>query len=313
MKYEKYKEFVLNYKPFDWEINDSDFRKEVKGQHSFTISFIRFFKVFLYLEKLKEDNLKKPKILDVGAFPGSMVILCKKIFENISEYCAIGLDLDKKFIEKMRKYNVGCIDTEIDPAFPGAKKVIDWKIKNFDLCLLLDTIEHLVDPIYCLDEINKSLNVNGHLIITTDNITNFLYVADMLRKGQSPNVHPVLSSMVYRGNVRPHHREFSKEELEFMLERCGFKVIKHEYFDRKQGYFFIDKKKNTIKKHKIEKRLKNIIYHLIKNTGFLIPHLRNHHIILAKKIKNIDEIIQAREITTSKKEWLEIRKNTIGY
>ena len=193
------------------------------------------------------------------------------------------------------------------------KLLIFLHLKNFNVCYLLDTIEHLVNPIFCLDQINKSLKIDGYLLITTDNITNFLYIADMLRKGTSPNVHPILSSMVYRGNQRPHHKEFSKEELIFILKRCGFEVIRHEYFDRKQGDYFIDKEKNSIKKHKIKKKLKNILYELIKNTGFLIPHLRNHHIILAKKIKNIDEVIKNRKITHSKKEFLEIRKNTIGY
>ena len=55
------------------------------------------------------------------------------------------------------------------------------------------------------------------------------------------------------------------------------------------------------------------MYELVKNTGFLISHLRNHHIILAKKVKNIDEVIKNRKITRSTKEWEEIRKNTIGY
>ena len=131
----------------------------------------------------------------------------------------------------------------------------------------------------------------------------------MLRKGESPNVHPVLSSMIYKGNHRPHHREFSKVELEFFLTRCGFKVIKHEYFNRKQGDYFIDKKNNSIKKHKI----KNIIFELIKNTGFMIPHLRNHHIILAKKVENIDDIIQNRKQTESTEVILKIRKNILGY
>ena len=190
---------------------------------------------------------------------------------------------------------------------------MEWKIENFDICFLLDTIEHLVDPTFCLDQINKSLKTDGFLIITTDNITNFLYIADMLRKGKSPNIHPAVSSMVYVGNHRPHHREFSKVELEFFLTRCGFKVIKHEYFNRKQGDYFIDKKNNSIKKHKIKKKLKNIIFELIKNTGFLIPHLKNHHIILAKKVENIDDIIQNRKQTESTEEFLKIRKNTLGY
>ena len=58
---EKYKKFVINYEPFKWEmeINPSEFRKNIKNKHSFMISFIRFYKVFLYLEKLKQENLKK--------------------------------------------------------------------------------------------------------------------------------------------------------------------------------------------------------------------------------------------------------------
>ena len=312
MEYKDYKEFVLKYEPFEWEIDKSDLRTAFKDKHSFISSFIRFYKVFIYLNDLKKKNLNNPKILDVGAFPGNMVKLSNKIFDNISEYCAIGLDLEKNFIEKMKEFNVNCVDTELDPKFPEAKKIVEWEVKNFDLCFLLDTIEHLVDPIFCLDQINKSLKMNGKLLITTDNITNLLYIADMLRKGKSPNVHPVLSSMIYRGNHRPHHKEFSREELEFILDRCGFEIIKHEYFDRKQGDFFIDKKSNTIKKHKIKKKLKNIIFELIKNTGFLIPHLRNHHILIVKKVKSTDEVIKDRSVTTSKEEWLKIRKNTIG-
>jgi len=313
MKNEIYKEFVINYRPFEWEARDFDFRENYKGKHNLIIDYIRLYKVFSYLEKIKYKDLQNPKILDVGSFPGNMVMLSQKIFENISEYYSIGLDLDEKFIQKMKEYKVKCINTEIDPQFPEAKKIIDWNIENFDICFLLDTIEHLVDPIFCLDQINKSLKNEGYLLITTDNITNFLYIFDMLRKGKSPNVHPVLSSMIYRGNHRPHHKEFSKEELKFILERCGFVIVEHEYFDRKQGYFFIDRESNSIKKHKTKKNIKNLIYNLIKNTGYLIPHLKNHQIILAKKIKDIDEVVKNRKITNSVEEWNQIRKDTINY
>ena len=306
-----YIDFVLNYKPFEWEINESEFRENYKNKHNSIIDFKRFYKIFLYLEKLKEQGLKNPKILDVGAFPGNMVMLSKFFFEDISEYYSIGLDLNEKFIKKMQELNVKCINTEIDPQFPEAKQISNWNIKNFNVCFLLDTIEHLVDPIFCLDEINKSLKSEGYLLITTDNITNFLYIADMIRKGKSPNVHPILSSMVYRGNHRPHHREFSKEELEFILQRCGFSIIEHEYFDRQQGYYFIDRKKNCILRHKIKKTPKNLLHNLIKNVGFLVPHLRNHHIILAKKVKNNEEVIKNRQITSSTEEWNKIRRNIL--
>ena len=91
MNYSEYKEFVLNYKPFEWEIDKSDFRENLKGKHSFITNFIRFFKVNLCLEKIiRENNLKNPKIIDVGSFPGNMVLLSNKIFGSISEYCSIG-------------------------------------------------------------------------------------------------------------------------------------------------------------------------------------------------------------------------------
>ena len=45
MNFKDYKNFVINYKPFDWEIPDYDFRSNVKTSHSFILSFIRFYKV----------------------------------------------------------------------------------------------------------------------------------------------------------------------------------------------------------------------------------------------------------------------------
>ena len=186
MKYKEYEQFVINYKPFEWEIREYDFRETMRAKHSFLISFIRFYKVNNYLDiLLNEKKINNPKIVDVGSFPGNMVFLSKKIFNNISEYYSVGLDLDQKFIEKMNELNVSCINTEIDPKFPEPKETVDWKLNNFDICYLLDTIEHLVDPTFCLDQINKSLKIDGYLIITTDNITNFLYIADMIRKGKA--------------------------------------------------------------------------------------------------------------------------------
>ena len=56
-----------------------------------------------------------------------MVFLSKKIFSNFSKYTSIGLDLDDKFIKKMKEFNVDCVDTEIDPNFPEPKKLLNGK------------------------------------------------------------------------------------------------------------------------------------------------------------------------------------------
>ena len=213
------------------------------------------------------------------------------------------------FVTEVKNYHVECLDTEIDPNFPGSKETKQWNADNFDVCLLLDTIEHLVNPTFCLDKINKSLKVGGHILLTTDNISNFLYIIKMILRGESPNVNFILSSMFYIGNHRPHHREFSKKELEFLLNHSGFEIVEHEYFDRKQGEFFIENKKLR-KRRRLS--FKNILVDSIKNLANLVPHFRNHQIILAKKIENIDDI-KRMEPTSSKNEWIKYRLKKLGY
>ena len=43
-------------------------------------------------------------------------------------------------------------------------------------------------------------------------------------------------------------------------------------------------------------KLKNIVHTIIKNSGYLISHLRNHHILIAKKTKNLDEILKKEKL-----------------
>ncbi len=305
----EYIKFVLNYKPFTWEVRKKDKRENIKNKHSFEIGFIRFFKVFELLKKLN-TRFSKPKIIDVGAFPGNMIKLSKEVFNDYNDYTAVGLDLDKEFVDKVKKYDVKCIDTEIDPNFPDAKNTKAWNLNNFDICYLLDTIEHLVDPIFCLEKINKSLKPGGYLIITTDNITNFFYIFRMITKGDSPNVHPILSSMFFKGNHRPHNKEYSKGELKFLLNHTGFEIERHEYFDRMQGEFSI--LNNKLKKNNLNLSIKGIIKFLLKKIFYFFPHFNNHQIILAKKIENIDEMTRPGP-TSSEEKWMELRQKTIGY
>ncbi len=303
--------FVINYTPWKWE-NQNEKRILYKDKSSVLVSYTRFLKVFNYLTKIREEIPGEIKIIDVGAFPGNMVKLTRDLFKNISQHVAIGLGFEKEFIDELTKLNIKCIDTEMDPAFEKAKEIKNWNLKNFDLCLLLDTIEHLIEPNFCLDQINKSLRKEGFLILTTDNITNFLYIQEMLRKGKSPNVPYVLSSKVFTGDWRPHHREFSKHELNYLLSYSGFKIIKHEYFDRKQGEHKLNREKNKIINHRYKWGIKHGIFLAAKNLAYCIPHLRNHQILLAKKINEIDEIKNLRIKTESKEEWLKIRSSQ-GY
>ena len=115
--------------------------------------------------------------------------------------------------------------------------------------------------------------------------------------------------MFYIGNHRPHHREYSKDELIFLLNHSGFEVLSHEYFDRKQGQFFLKNKKLSRNNNF---KFKSILTKPIKWLFNLVPHFRNHQIILAKKQENIEDISRPKQ-THSKKDWLNLRMKTIGY
>ncbi len=309
MRYiESFKKFVIEYEPFEWEKQDKSLHYNKKFVHSLETGFKRFSKVYYYLKKIELLNRTKKRIVDVGAYPGNMLKLCQHIFGEKMSYYAVGLGFSKLYKDTMKKLDVKTIETELDPTFPYAKRVNNWKIRNNNICLLLDVIEHLVDPVHCLDEINKSLKKNGYLILTTDNISNFRYIINMFLSGKSPNIHPLRSSLIYTGDWRPHFREYSKDELFFYLDYSGYDVIDHEYFDREMGYYFINKKKQTIHKVYSFKNLRNFLsFFLIKITN-LIPHFRSHHIILAQKKREYSKLKKSRLKTEDKLEWLNIRK-----
>ena len=169
---------------------------------------------------------------------------------------------------------------------------------------MLDVIEHLTNPIPCLDAINRALRIGGTLIVTTDNLTSFANTYQMLRRGQSPNVHPLRSSLFYRGDWRPHFREFTREELAFYLDYAGFSVVRHEYFERRQGDYFLGTD-GTVGTRERHTGLRGAVQRACLRVA---PHLRDHQIVVASKVKEFDAVSERRPTATaSKAEWLKMR------
>lgn len=298
-----FKEYVENYEPFPWDRRENVPFPEFRGKHSLLISFIRYYKVLEYIQSCCSDKLPA-SIVDVGPFPGIMVQLIKNFVGEDIEYMGVGLHFSDEYSKTMEKLGARLFSTDIDPDFIEAKECKEWPVMESDVCLFLDVIEHLVNPVYCLDQINRSLKVGGRLILTTDNIAPFGRVYLMAKTGGSPNVHPMQSSLFYRGEWRPHFREFSKDELSFYLQYCGFKVIKHEYFERRQCAFCF----NEVGKIFEESRYSGLKGGIRKFIVTYAPHLRDHQILLAEKQIDYELNVRKRpQPTHSKDEWLRMR------
>jgi SAM-dependent methyltransferase len=298
-----FEHYAQSYVPFPWENAEDDAFQapDVKGKHSVLVSLVRFWKV---LSAIGENSPEFKIIVDVGPYPGAMLKLLRHFFHHDFQYWGIGLGLSEEYRKEMEKLGGQCFETEVDPSFPAAATVHEWPIRNADCVLLLDVIEHLVDPVPCLDSINRALRPGGKLIVTTDNLASFANAYQMLRRGQSPNVHPLHSSYFFRGDWRPHCREFSKGELAFFLGHTGFSVVRHEFFERRQGDYFQTATGRVLPRN----RYRGIKGHARRAILGVAPHLKDHQIVVASKIAEFEEVEKKRvQPTKSKAEWLKMR------
>ena len=98
--------------------------------------------------------------------------------------------------------------------------------------------------------------------------------------------------------------KYSFVELKNILSYCGFELIEHNYFDREQGQYYIEKSK--VKKKFRIKSVRNFISYFLVKFFNLFPHLRNHHFLVFKKsdkkLKNFEDLK-----TTDLNSWVKFR------
>ena len=162
-------------------------------------------------------------------------------------------------------------------------------------------------PNKLLDNINYFTKNGGILMLTTDNISTIKSISRMIFGGRSPNESLIKSKIFYSGEWRPHVRIFSKDELCFLLNYSGFKVIKHDYFNLRAREY--KTKEGKLVRNK--KSFKGKVLEYIEN---LFPFYRDHNFIVAEKVVDYDELDSVRMLPTdSTDEWISYRYNIDKY
>ena len=187
------------------------------------------------------------------------------------------------------------------------EKSLKFDSEFFDCIFLHDVIEHFFDPFYLLKEINKVSKLGSLVILTTDNIVRFHHLYALL-KGKSINTDLIESHMFFNGPWRPHFREYSKSELTQLFNWAGFEVIDHNFFDKKFGSFKMKDGKiiSSNRENTFSKKIKRKI---IDTLSYFFPHLKEHHIMVAKKVKNYDFVKKnSPYLTSTQSDWMELRK-----
>jgi len=280
--WKKFTAYAVTYAPFPWDTAKADYRQEFQGKNNLLTSLARYSKVMFEIGKIWNNG---SAVIDFGVFPGVLPKVFRDFFPKSGyTYRGLGLMFSPDFQNGMEGLSVDLLETELDPNYfqPKVVNPIPWK--NADIVLFLDLIEHLSNPVYALDAANQSLKRGGRLILTTDNITSFDNVFSVLR-GRTPLLHPLQTNMFYMGEWRPHFREYAKDDLTWILKNSGFKIIKHEYFDRRQAEFKVENghlcrdwqaADGCVANEKIVKKIKRRIYLMLRALFSIIPYYRNH-------------------------------------
>ncbi len=115
------------------------------------------------------------------------------------------------------------IDYERDP--------LPYETGSCDGVLLCEVIEHFViDPMFCLHEINRILRPGGFLVITTPNAASWFAIYQALAQ-RHPSRWPVYSGSPEKARHHIHAREYLVSDLSALVAAAGFEVTAAETCD----------------------------------------------------------------------------------
>jgi len=301
-----FENFVAKQPPYPWTITRNHPNEWLNGNSALVVNMRRFERI---VENLKKYYKNGSTILDVGVFPGLMPQIFYNYFprDQHASYIGAGLGFTEEFELEMSSMKIKLIQADLEPRLKPDSSTLPSKLPienvSVDMTFFTDVIEHFFDPFYPLTEINRTLKMGGILILTTDNINRYENLNLFLR-GRSPNVPLIESNIFYNGPWRPHFREFSKHELVTLLDWAGFEVAHHEFFEAEFGSYRI--KDGNLHKRE-DKGLKALLRSALKN---LLPHLKDNHLIVARKVREYDPTGETSPTMTSDIDaWVNLRKH----
>lgn len=111
------------------------------------------------------------KILDIGCSSGNLGAALKKYKENIT---VVGIDIDEPDVKLAKKH--------LDDAHVVDIEREDFsRLGTFDVIIMADVIEHLVDPVTALKKIKKLLKPGGRLVFSIPNMANLTTRIELLK------------------------------------------------------------------------------------------------------------------------------------
>lgn len=157
--------------------------------------------------------IKCGKILDFGCGGGSFMNKMQKIGFDV-----YGVEFDSQLVEKLK-------DKFGPKKIKKSEDILDFEEKSFDVVILNNVIEHLVDPVGILKSLKTLLKDDGKLIVLTPNINSLGHL---------------IFGRKWRGLEVPRHRFiFSPQAMKTMLINNGFCITKINFSSRLSRGIFV--------------------------------------------------------------------------
>jgi SAM-dependent methyltransferase len=229
----KFNSWLKAYQPLKREVQGDGCPAGVRGR-SFTE--LHAYRYRYTLERLTEAISLRPgdHVLDIGPFPGGWVSLLRDYYDRRLRIDLIGLGMTPEFRKNLDSGDIRFFDFDFDldnPACRNPGREIPLPSGRYRAVFLLETIEHLFNPLPVLRKIRESLSPDGLLLLTTDNPLWFGFSYQALCRRRSP-WGPVQESHLFdNSDWRPHIRLYSLEDLAYLLGHAGLNIAVSAYFN----------------------------------------------------------------------------------
>jgi len=204
---------------------ESDLYKEdfLKGYHR--EGFDAFSKILAYI--LREQ--KGGKLLEVGCNYGLFLQMAQQ-----SGFEVCGIDI----VDSMIRYVREVLKL---PIIQGRFEEISLKQEEFDVITMLDSLEHVEEPLACVEKAARSLKQGGILVISVPNTFVYLLKSRILKclpfwdyekSGKTYGSGATYNEM----DLPLHLNHFTKHTLSVLLHRAGFKTFEFSLCPEKFPY-----------------------------------------------------------------------------
>lgn len=199
-----------------------------------TIPFVRN-----KLNKIVSLIQPKSVILDIGCNDG----VIRKMVNNCDYYA---VDINKNQIDSLIKQGVKAKNIDLN------KDKLPFDSIKFDYILLLDILEHIIDPVKLMLECKQRLNKDGRLIVSLPNDYNIVNKLRFLFNGY-------LTSTPFSPYGHLHYFPINSVK-QVLIDECGYKLLNKIILASPKPWFVTQKIKTTIAKLFPQVFARNVIY-----------------------------------------------------